>query len=289
MDLVRGATSKILSDNVLEFSTFNKKFSIIYISDAHLDSEKSKTKWLHKVLKENPDSYIVMGGDNHDLMQGKRDPRASKNALKESLKSSDYWNQVIKNSREEWVKKYKDRIICWNTGNHETSVLRNLELDFLDMLLDYGELGNRLYTRGWIIISHVYGKMKYSFPLFFQHIPPSGGQRSKGALSIDLLLADNPDARCIISEHIHTTLTHPATVERLNLLTKKLEKKLVWLVSMPTLKDEGTGKKQGFYDEKIKRGATTVGVMKLKFEFVNGDKKKYIRMLSPEPILYYDH
>jgi hypothetical protein len=285
MILQENSTSKLSSENVLEFNTTLKEFDIIWFADAHLDSNKSKVDFLHKILKENPKAFIIFGGDNHDLMQGKLDKRNDKSALKPDLKSSDYWNQLVNLTRKEIIDRYKDRIICWNTGNHETGALRNLEFDYLDFLLDNGRLGNRLYTSGYIIVKYKTTTAYISYPIYFQHAPPSGGGRSKGMLSVDLLLGQRPDAKAIITEHIHQTWIHPETVERLG-SKNKLHYQTVWFIQAPTLKAEHEGPKLGFFHEKLRRGANTIGAIKLKFKLINKHEVKYLDM-TPEYMLYY--
>lgn len=290
MDLKNGSKTIKHSDNVLEFITKDKEFEILWFADSHLDSDKSKSKWIKDTINDNPDAFIIMGGDNHDLMHGKHDRRGSKSSLKPEQKRSDYWNALIEQSRKEWIEPYKDRIIVWNTGNHESSCLIHNEIDFLGWLTADGN-GERLYTSGYIVISYFDNSRDKSvcFPIYFQHAPPSGGKRSKGMLSVDLLLAQHPDANAIISEHIHETFITPQTVERFSVHNKTITYRNVWYLQAPTTKAEHEGKKIGFFHEKIKKSSTTIGCLKLKFKFIrNKENRKRLLTLTPEYILHYD-
>lgn len=276
---------KKFDNNILEFTTDKKEFSIIWLADAHLDSDKSKTKWMHKILKENKDSYIIFGGDNHDLMQGKSDRRNAKSSLKDEFKANDYWNRIIEASRRGFIEPYKDRIIAFTSGNHESSVTRILEFDFLDWLVEKDEI-NRMYTAGYIIVKYSHKNSSSTIPIYFQHHPPSGGKRSKGMLSVDLLLAEHPDAKIIISEHIHETFITPQTIERLDLHNKKLRYDTVWYIQAPTLKAEHLGKKVGFFHEKIKKSSTTIGAIKIDFKLKKINKVNKL-IAEPKHLLYY--
>lgn len=289
MELNKKSKTVKHSDNVLEFITKDKNFSIIWFSDAHIDSLKSKTDWMHKVLKDNPDSYIIMGGDNHDLMQAKGDKRGSKSQLAPELKGDNYWNLVIEQTRKTWVEPYKDRIIAWLDGNHTSSVMNHQEIDFIGWLTD-GDNGERLYTAGYLHITHdTNTKSKNAgFPIYFQHAPTSGGKRSKGMLSCDILLGEHPNVKAIITEHIHETFITPQTVESYDAKNKKITYQNVWYIQAPTCKAEHEGKKIGFFTEKVKKAATTIGAVKLNFS-ARYNKQGNCRLdMQPEWILFYD-
>lgn len=285
-----GATVKKNQHDVLEFVTEEDEFKIIWISDAHLDNPKSKTKFRNDLIKENPNAYIIYGGDSHDLMQGREDRRSSKSALKEAFKEDDMWNRIIDSSRKEVIEPIEDRLICMTHGNHTTSLIRKHEFDFLTWLCE-GKC-DVMDTAGYIIVRHKNkgGKILANNVLYFQHAPPSGGNRSKGMLSADLLLAQRPDADVIISEHIHQTWTHPATVEHLKTNGKPYYKN-VWIIQAPTLKAEHEGRRLGYYQEKVKAGATTIGAVALDFKVVRGDPqgsrtRRFV--VEPRYKLYYE-
>jgi len=279
------------NENILQFSPSKNKFSIIWVADGHLESAKSKLKWMHKVFKDNPEAYIVYGGDNLDLMQGKYDKRGAKGDTPEHLNRSDYINAVVEEMRKELIEPYKDRLICFTKGNHNTSITRHHEVDIMKWLVEKDDI-QLMHTAGFILVEIKARKgTNLTFPIYFQHHPPSGGKRSKGMLSVDLLMAEHPDAKCIISEHIHETFITPQTVERLNVRSKSLSYNTVWCIQAPTLKAEHEGKKEGFFHERIKKSATTIGAIKMDFELkrvYSDNKDNTIASMTPNWILYYD-
>jgi len=292
MELKNNAQTLIHSDNILELITDKREFDVPWFADAHLDSKKSKRKFIKRLIDENPDAFIVYGGDCFDLMQGKKDRRAEKSALGDEFSESDYWNRVIDYSRDEWLYPYKDRIIAFIEGNHTTGVLSHNEIDFLGWLTDSGKLANRMYAAGWIILTMKIAKGRnLCFPVYFQHAPPSGGKRSKGMLSVDILLGEHPDAKAIITEHIHETYITPQTVERLNVRAKTVQYNNVWCLQAPTTKAEHEGKKRGYYHERVKKSATSIGALKLSFKYKRyqeDNKETELITLDPKYELLYE-
>lgn len=277
------------SDNVIEFTTKKKEFSVLWVADGHLDNPKTKVKWIKDLFKKYPEAYIIYGGDHSDLMQGKSDRRSSKSSLKNELKESDYLNQVVDYTRANFIEPYKDRVLCFTQGNHNTAITRHLEVDLSKFMLEpYGiEL---MHTAGYIMFKYSVSKGKRSavFPIYFQHAPPSGGKRSKGMLSVDLLLAQHPDVKAIISEHIHTAFITPQTVERLDIRTKRLSYQNVWYIQAPTIKAEHEGKKSGYYHEVVKVGATTIGAVKLDFKVKYDNQGGVTLNMTPNIEIYYE-
>ena len=272
--------------NVIEFITDLPNFSILWFADAHIDNPKSKLNFIHKTIRENPDAFIIFGGDHHDLMQWKLDKRASYSALKHEHKTDDYFNSVIDSTRSEIIEKYKDRIICFTRGNHESMATRTLNFDFVKFLLSGYNIPAGDFA-GYIAVTYNQKGHKRRNILYYQHKPNSGGKRSKGMLSVDILKGNAPTANLYITEHIHDTWIKPETRE---ILTPGLNViyETLWFVQAPTTKDEFSGAKNGFLHEKIQPSPTTIGCIKLdyNFRYINNNNNKNNKLeVKPNYIL----
>lgn len=256
------------SCQVIDFKNEGKELKIIWVADMHNDSKKSRINFLKKIVKKYPKAYLIFGGDSFDVMQNYNDPRSAKSALKESLKRDDYINAVIEEAYEFYMP-FKDKILAFNLGNHEETQIRHHGIDMVKMMVDrLNESTNHEIIcgdlAGWIKIRNHRGSANYSKNIYFSHQPISGGTRSKGVLSVDLLIGRYPDADVWICEHIHTSWILPLKIERFDGKGNiKYENK--WYIQAPTLKEEFAGKKRGYVHAKT-YGATPIGIVILDFE-----------------------
>ncbi len=110
------------------------KFRALLISDAHFDSVSCDRGLLksHLDQAQKINAPVFHFGDWFDMMQGKDDPRGSKNKVRDRFKAADYFTQVVEESAE-FLSQY-DNLALWGYGNHETSVMRRHEIDPLMML-----------------------------------------------------------------------------------------------------------------------------------------------------------
>jgi len=262
------------SCQVVKIKPESREFEIIWVADMHSDSKKSQKNFLDMIIKEKPNAYLVFGGDSFDVMQNIRDPRASKSALKDSLKRDDYINAVIEEAYD-YFYPYREKILAFNLGNHDETQIRMHGIDIIKLLVDKlnAQISHEIICgdlAGWIKLQVYNTKTQYfSRNIYFSHHPITGGTRSKGALSIDLAKGRYPDADIIISEHIHTSFIHPFVTER---FTGQHDLKYInrYYVQMPTLKDEFSGKKRGYIHAK-RFEATPIGVAILNFTLSKSD------------------
>lgn len=288
-NLINNSVAEKIGDNVIDLDTKKDSIQILWFSDTHLDNPKSQIKFMHKTIKDNPDALIMFGGDNLDVMSWKFDPRSEKSQLTNRDLEKPLFNDIIEEVRENIIKPYADRIIGVARGNHETALFKRLECDLHEIICK--DVTNMLYTRGWINVKIKPNKSfngNLSFPIFFQHIPTSGGMRSKGMLSVDILSGQRPDAKMIITEHLHTSWIHPVMIERFDNRTLKEHDELVWFVQSPTLKMEHKGRKQGYYHERVKAGAVLTGCVEINIKtvYTNG---KYQLVAEPRILINHDY
>lgn len=256
---------KIIRHNseILEAQISDKNFRIIWLSDLHFDSKFSEWEKVKKYLNENPDVYIVIGGDSVDVMQFTMDRRASKNAIKEEHNGDDYANRVIITVRKEIVDKYKDRIICWNRGNHDNSIIKHHNIDLLSLICGV-DVHVHEYS-GYIVLGQTWNKKRKSnLTIHFSHSPMGGGVVTKGALGIDRAKAQYPSADIWICEHIHDNLVHAVRHEFLNAEHMTINQKTKWYIQNMACKQESQGPRNGFHYE-TNKGNRASGILELSF------------------------
>lgn len=263
-------SNKKTSDScqVVEFKNEGKLLQIIWVADMHMDSKKSQLTFLQKVIKKHPNAYIVFGGDGSDVMQNFGDPRQAKSAMKESLLRDDYINAVVEEAVD-FYRPFKEKILAFNLGNHEETQIRRHGIDMIKLIADRLNENNTHQIicgdlAGWIKIRHDRHSSRTTKNIYFSHQPISGGNRSKGVLSVDLLKGRYPDADLWICEHIHTSFIIPLKVEKFT-DKGKVEYKNKWYIQAPTLKEEFKGKKRGYVHAKTYE-ATPIGIAILEFE-----------------------
>lgn len=242
--------------------------NIVWVSDIHGDSTHSNHKFLDKIIHKYPGCLLIIGGDHLDVMQNFGDKRASKSSLDVRFKEDDYLNEIIDFNVERWGK-YAKRIIAFFVGNHE---MTQVKFHGIDLTREIVKNLNQKYdanilcgdVAGWLKLRFDDGGRYFTKNIYFAHRPISGGSRSKGMLSVDIIKGQYPDADIFISEHIHNTWMKPERVERLsNEGTLRYDTK--WVLQMPTLKDEYIGRKRGYVHDR-NFGANPIGLIVLQFQ-----------------------
>ena len=115
----------------------NRDFWCLLRSDAHHDNPHSDNNLELKHLKQavERDAFILDNGDAFCAMQGKGDPRASKDDIKEVHKKGSYLDSLV-TTYADFLECYADRILVMGKGNHETAVLKHRETDLTQRLVD---------------------------------------------------------------------------------------------------------------------------------------------------------
>lgn len=109
---------------------------VFCISDQHFDSTHCDRQMLihdlETVVKRN--AIILSYGDWFDAICGRGDPRSTKSELRPEYKKSDYFMAVIEDSVNA-LRRYAPYFAVISHGNHETSVIKNSEIDPTKMLV----------------------------------------------------------------------------------------------------------------------------------------------------------
>jgi hypothetical protein len=180
------------------------------LSDLHWDNAHCRLDKLKKVLEEavTEDVPVFLFGDTFCAMQGKYDPRASQEALRNEHRGGDYLDKLI-TTAVDWFRPYRDVIAFASPGNHEAAIKKRHETDltsrFVGGLRDAGARTIEGNYWGFIqIIPHDWrqGSKFDQRIIHYHHGWGGGGPVTRGLVdhnrTRDQFLAD-----VYISGHIH--------------------------------------------------------------------------------------
>ena len=198
----------------------------LIISDVHFDSVKCDRDLLtaHFRAISEQGGYVVVNGDWFDLMQGKYDPRGSKYDIRPEYNRGDYIDHVIRDSAE-WLAQWNVPIFI-GQGNHETNILRRLETNPAERLVEnLRSRGVDAYLggySGWLVLRSVRKKKSRidqettTYTIHYHHGFGGSSPRSKGVLKADIAQQQHPDADMLLRGHDHNKWMLPVSVSRLN-------------------------------------------------------------------------
>jgi len=245
-------------------------------SDAHHDNPHSDNALELKHLNEavRKDAFILDNGDSFCAMQGKGDPRASKDDIKEIHKKGCYLDSLV-STYADFLESYSNRILVMGKGNHETAVLKHRETDLNQRLVDTlngrtgcgiqcGQIANwigiRAYSRD---AKNRKVKLAKHFWIYMFHGAGGGGPVTKGVIGANRMGVTHPDADIVATGHTHDSwfftnarsrITHDGT----EYIDEQLH------IKIPTYKNEYGVKDSGFHMEKG-RPPKPLGAVWLKF------------------------
>jgi hypothetical protein len=169
---------------------------------------------------------IMKFGDFFCCMQGKYDPRASKESIRPEHQAVNYLDALV-DTAGDYLAPYADNILLLAPGNHETAILKRLETNLTQRLasrLDITAGGYSGFVR--FMFSQTNGG-RLSHSLFWHHGSGGGGPVTKGVIGTNRRAVWLPDPTFVVSGHIHEE----------------------WLLTMPRLRLGSTGKT--FLDEQV--------------------------------------
>jgi hypothetical protein len=184
-------------------------------------------------------------------MQGKKDPRSSKDAIKvENLKAA-YLNSLVETSAE-FLKPYAKNFAVIGKGNHESKILKHNEYDLTaDLVSRLNFNGSPVLMggyRGWVRIMLEHGSYKQSFNLYYTHGTGANAIVTKGIIQTNRR-ASFIDADIIVGGHIHESWSLDLCRVGLGLHGEEQVKDQLHLC-IPTYKEEFTDQADGFHHEK---------------------------------------
>ena len=259
-------------DIYFEDTKINKPIWCLLRSDAHHDNPHSDNAMEKKHLDQCVErkGFILDNGDAFCAMQGKGDPRASKDDIKEEHKGGNYLDKLV-DTYAEFLKPYAENILVMGKGNHETSVYKHRETDLTQRLVNLlnGKTNSAIKAgqiANWIGIRARTKKRNRSLGtvwLYMFHGSGGGGPVTKGVIGANRMGVVLPDANIVATGHTHDHWILPNARARItNDGTEYIDEQLH--VKIPTYKNEYGVKDSGFHMEKG-RPPKPLGAIWIKF------------------------
>jgi hypothetical protein len=201
------------ADNVLtvrETAPAGWEQYVLLMSDNHHDSPLCDRKLEKKHLDEakQKNAWILFGGDQFDVMQGRKDPRSSYDNLDAALKGDDYLDRVVR-FNSEFYAPYADNILLFSRGNHETSALKHYGVDLTSNLVyrmrtEYGCKAAAGGYGGWVRFLFTMDTTKrFSLNLKYFHGAGGAAPVTRGAIQTNRQAVYLPDADVVWNGHNH--------------------------------------------------------------------------------------
>ncbi len=216
----------------------------LLLADVHFDSPHCNRRLLRSLLQQAQETGagVMCFGDFYDAMQHRDDKRGSKSDLLPQYKAGDYVNQLVDDAAE-FLAPFASNIVFLSMGNHETAILKHLEVDILLLLagrLNVCKMGYSGFVRFLFSRNHERGRNSggnTSRVMFFHHGSGGGGEVTKGVIRAQRQSAWVGDADIFVGAHVHESWRLES--ERLRLSsTGQVYRDRVMHLCLPTLKDE---------------------------------------------------
>jgi hypothetical protein len=229
---------------------------------------------------------IIMNGDTFCLMQGRGDPRRGKDDIRPEHNKGNYLQAVV-NDAVQWFKPYAKHIALIGYGNHETSVIRNVEFDVLQMFVTImnHENGTDIQVGGYggaILFGFNTNKAAnhwYRWAMHYYHGSGGGGPVTKGTIQDQRIMAMLEGYDCTWQGHVHELYHHINMVQFLNRNNYQISQRPMHQIRTATYKEEYQGGVGGFHVERGRPPKPLGGYwMKLKMVYAtkNEKNKQYI-------------
>jgi hypothetical protein len=237
-----------------------KKQTYFLLSDLHWDNPHCDRKLLKKHLDRavKEDAHVLINGDFFCLMQGKGDPRRSKDGIRPEHNKANYLDAVI-NDALEWFAPYFGVIKFISYGNHEKTILKHQETDVLQRFVTLAnykgadiQLGG---YGGWIRIKvnrSQNGNASNSFLIKYIHGFGGGGIVTKGVIQDQRMDARISNANLIWMGHVHELYHHITMTEKFNVDSNVVQLLPVHHIRTSTYKEEYGDGSHGWH---VERGA----------------------------------
>lgn len=238
----------------LEYAVFNK---FLLLSDLHWDNPKCNRELLKKHLDQAKAEKVpvLVNGDFFCLMQGKGDPRRSKDDVRPEHNNARYLDSIVE-SAVEWFKPYVDILQFIGYGNHETQIIKHQETDLLKRFADLFNLTHKPKNPihiggygGWLIFKCV--EHPVSFKTHYFHGSGGGGVVTKNMIQHQRQNAMIEGADMIWNGHVHE-LYHGLVSK--HYIDQHFNPKIkdVHFLQTATYKEEFNNRKSGWH---VERGA----------------------------------
>lgn len=234
----------------------NWEFRILVTADEHLDHINSNHRKIRRVMKKaKAGGYPnVKLGDTFCAMQGTKDPRSTRVALREEFtQKNNYFDEIVKYAYK-FYSPYEDIISLICLGNHETSVTKHHDTNLADRLVQLmrasGSPALLGAYAGWIKLLLTTDKGKrQSINIRYTHGAGAGAPVTRGVIRTARRGVAYPTADIFLSAHTHDAFVVPIANEKLS-DGGHVYKGEQLHVQVPSFKDDTTGIVDGYSIEK---------------------------------------
>lgn len=247
---------------------------VLLSSDRHHDNVDTRwdieKKHLDDALKRK--ALILDFGDLFCAMQGKWDPRSSKDKCRPEHQVPNYLDALVTTAADFYAP-YSKLFGVIARGNHETKIIDRAGTDLVGNLVHgLNNRGGNCYAGGyggWVNFQFQMSTNRKSKRLKYFHGSGGGGYATRGTLDIGKQLAYIESADIIINGHSHDAWYVPVKREHLS-SSLVIEKDIVHFVRTPGYKDEYASGASGWWVETGK-SPRPLGCAWLRFSYNSTD------------------
>ena len=181
----------------------------LWSGDRHHDSVFCNRKFEKKHLDQAKERNALIAdfGDIFCAMQGKYDPRASKEGLRPENKVDKYLDSIIKYAAEDY-RPYADNWLLIGQGNHDINIEKRHGTNIVDRLVhDLRSHGSNVVRggySGWIKLMFTMNKTRrQSINVKYHHGSGGGGPVTKGVIQTARQSAYLGNADIVVNGHTH--------------------------------------------------------------------------------------
>ena len=196
---------------------------ILLSSDRHHDNLycNRKLEEAHLVQAQSRGALILDFGDLFCAMQGKYDPRASKEVLREEDKVDNYLDIIVKHAIEDYAP-YAENWTLIGRGNHDQNILKRHGTDLIsnlvhDLRKDHGSNVVAGGYGGWVRFMFRYHQTsQQSIRLKYHHGAGGGGPVTRGVIQTNRQAVYLRNADLVVNGHTHDAYLLPISNEGLS-------------------------------------------------------------------------
>jgi len=178
---------------------------ILSAPDVHWDNPHTDRNLFRKHMDQvvKRDGIAIFPGDFFCAMQGKWDPRKTKEDLRPEHQNGDYLDSLVRTATD-WFEPYRDHIGFISMGNHEVGILNRHETNLTARLCSALDVPQGGYS-GFldILTESAAGGNRRRHRAFWHHGDGVGGEVTKGALRTDRWGSWVEGVDILIGGHIH--------------------------------------------------------------------------------------
>ena len=262
-----------------------KKVKYLLISDLHWDNPKCDRDLLKIHLEEakKQNAKVFINGDLFCLMQGKGDPRKSKDDIREEHNNARYLDSIVKTGAE-WFAPYAEIIEVVGYGNHETSIIKHQETDILERFVErLNAVANpkspvNLGGYGGWIVTRFSTKHNRSatHSIKYHHGYGGGGPVTKGTIQHQREAVKIQGADLIWMGHVHEDYEMTYSTEYINHL-QQIRHRDILMLRTASYKEEYVDGFGGFHIERG-RPVKPLGGRWLELEVKQKPKTKHLKV-----------